>query len=337
MVVFMSEPPLRIAVVSPSFASPGVFTELHEQALRRMRELGWEPVEYPTTRQVGASPQARAGDLVEALSDTSIDAVFAAIGGTDQITVISCITPAEWEAIVRRRPLFFGYSDNTNLINELYKRAVPAIYGGSTQVQMAPGSGIDSLHLASLQAALHGVDYQLQRPGWYADFGVDWTLPEALTHNPEHLPAPEWIFRGDAAPVTAPTFGGCLEVLSQIAIADRLPETIEDHILLLEACEDCTPPTRQRDVLRALGERGYLEGIRGAIVALPPQSNLQGGSVCLEEFNDIVDSTLSTYCGDLPRAFNIPCGHTLPQQVLPIGKPVTLDVGECSIIAHFGR
>ena len=48
----------RIAVVSPSFAAPGFAPEVHEQAMRRLRELtGLEPVEYPTTRELGASPE----------------------------------------------------------------------------------------------------------------------------------------------------------------------------------------------------------------------------------------------------------------------------------------
>jgi hypothetical protein len=53
-----------VAVVSPSFAAAGAFPALHEQAMRRLAEVtGLIPVEYPTTRQVGAAPQARAADI----------------------------------------------------------------------------------------------------------------------------------------------------------------------------------------------------------------------------------------------------------------------------------
>jgi hypothetical protein len=52
----------RIAVLSPSFAAAGAFPAVHEQAMRRLTEVtGLVPVEYPTTRQVGASPLALAG------------------------------------------------------------------------------------------------------------------------------------------------------------------------------------------------------------------------------------------------------------------------------------
>jgi len=51
----------RIAVLSPSFAAAGAFIEVHEQAMRRLTEVtGLIPVEYPSTREVGATPAARA-------------------------------------------------------------------------------------------------------------------------------------------------------------------------------------------------------------------------------------------------------------------------------------
>ena len=54
----------RIAVVSPSFAAAGAFPAVHEQAMRRLAEVtGLVPVEYPTTRKVGATALERAADL----------------------------------------------------------------------------------------------------------------------------------------------------------------------------------------------------------------------------------------------------------------------------------
>jgi hypothetical protein len=58
------QPGDRVAVLSPSFAAPGAFPAVHELAMRRLREeLRLEPVEYPTTRQLGAPAQARAADI----------------------------------------------------------------------------------------------------------------------------------------------------------------------------------------------------------------------------------------------------------------------------------
>jgi hypothetical protein len=62
----------RVAVPSPSFAAPGFAPAVHEQAMRRFVEhTGLVPVEYPTTRLLGATPEQRAADLNAALADPS--------------------------------------------------------------------------------------------------------------------------------------------------------------------------------------------------------------------------------------------------------------------------
>src|SRR3954453_11715999 len=85
----------RVAVVSMSFAAPGLFPAVHELAMRRLRDdIGLEPVEYPTTRQLGAPPAKRAPILPEAFADPSIRAVMASMGGDDSITVLPHLDPA---------------------------------------------------------------------------------------------------------------------------------------------------------------------------------------------------------------------------------------------------
>ncbi|HEY8456021.1 MAG TPA: hypothetical protein VIL34_10520 [Actinopolymorphaceae bacterium] len=56
---------------------------MFELGLRRIREeLGLEPVEFPTTRKMGASPPARAEDIHAALSDPEITVLMASIAAT---------------------------------------------------------------------------------------------------------------------------------------------------------------------------------------------------------------------------------------------------------------
>ncbi len=118
-------------MLSPSFAAPAVAPQVHEQAMRRLEELtGLVPVEYPTTRRLGASAQARAADLNAAFGDPEVRAVLATIGGEDQITVVPHLDPA----LVRADPKpFLGYSDNTRLIklglNADRSLQVPRSYG----------------------------------------------------------------------------------------------------------------------------------------------------------------------------------------------------------------
>ena len=112
----------KVAVLSPSFAAPGVAPAVHDQAMRRLTEVtNLVPVEYPTTRRLGASPQERAADLNAAFADPEIRAVLATIGGEDQITVVPHLDPQ----LVRADPKpFLGYSDNTNLLSWLWTQGV---------------------------------------------------------------------------------------------------------------------------------------------------------------------------------------------------------------------
>ena len=69
---------------------------------------------------------------------------------------------------------FFGYSDNSNLLNWLWGLGVPGYYGGSTQVHLGAGPGIDPVHLASLRAAsFDGGQLGITEPGISEDFGPD--------------------------------------------------------------------------------------------------------------------------------------------------------------------
>ncbi len=187
----------RVAVVSPSFAAPGVAPAVHEQAMRRLAELtGLVPVEFPTTRQLGAGPEERARDLNAAFADPTIRAVLATIGGEDQITVIGHLD----EALVRPDPNpFLGYSDNTNLLNCLWGNGIAGFYGGSTQVQLGPGPAVDAIHAASLRAALlTGERLELTDPGESEDIGKDWLDPAALTTYGDRLPTEPWAWAGPA-------------------------------------------------------------------------------------------------------------------------------------------
>src|SRR5690606_19044926 len=142
----------RVAILSPAFAAPAVAPELHEQALRRLTELtGLIPVEYPTTRQLEASSEARAADVNAAFADPSIRAILATIGGDDQITVVPHLDPVAAQADPKP---FVGYSDNTNILNWLWGHGIPGFHGGSTAVHLGPGPAVDEIHLRSLRAAL---------------------------------------------------------------------------------------------------------------------------------------------------------------------------------------
>src|SRR5688572_3127572 len=119
----------RVAVISPSSGLPGELPLPYELGLRRLREeFDLVPVEYPTTRKMGASPEARAADLHAAFADPEITAVLSSVGGDDQITVL----PHLDDELIKANPKpFFGYSDNTNLLAHLWNLGIVGYHGGA--------------------------------------------------------------------------------------------------------------------------------------------------------------------------------------------------------------
>ncbi|MCC2334976.1 S66 family peptidase [Cellulomonas wangsupingiae] len=332
----------RVAVVSPSFAAPGFAPAVHEQALRRLVEAtGLVPVEYPTTRQLGASPQDRARDLNAAFADPTIRAVLATIGGDDQILVV----PHLDAAAVRADPKpFLGYSDNTNLLAWLWQQGVAGFYGGSTQVHLGPGPAVDDVHLASLRAALlTGETLTLTEPGESEDLGHDWLDPRALTEHGEREPTEPWTWAGPARSVTGPTWGGCLEVLDWLAMADRFPPTadLEGAVLLLETSEELPSAQTVQRWVRSLGERGLLAAVAGVCVARPP---VTGFEVRLDaeqraarraEQRDAVVGEVARYNPDAVVCVGVPFGHTRPQWIVPYGGRMTLDGATRTVTASY--
>lgn len=334
----------RIAVVSPSFAAPGFAPAVHEQALRRLEETtGLVPVEYPTTRLLSASPEDRARDLNEAFADPAVRAILATVGGDDEITVI----PHLDAGLARRDPKpFVGYSDNTNLHQWLWSLGIASFYGGSSQVHLGPGPGVDAVHARSLRAALlTGESLDITDPGESEDVGLDWRDPRALTHVGAREPTEPWFWDGPAHTVTGPTWGGCLEVLQWLGAADRLPRDpalLAGAILLIETSQELPPAHEVGWMLEGLGERGLLEPLAGVLVARPPVSSFDvrpdaaARAALRTEQRTVVLDVLRRFNARAVVCVGVPFGHTRPQWILPHGGSVTIDGSTRRITADYG-
>lgn len=334
----------KVAVVSPSFAAPAVAPAVHEQALERLRAVtGLVPVEFPTTRRIGASPRERADDLNAAFADPEIRAVLATIGGEDQITVVPHLDPS---LIAKDPKPFLGYSDNTNLLNWLWTNGVAGYYGGSTQVQLGPGPRVDPIHEASLRAALlTGERLELTEPGESEDIGHDWNDPRALTEFGEREPTEPWSWSGPRRSVTGRTWGGCIEVVQWILTAGRFPAdaaVLDGGVLILESSEELIPAREFGWILRSLGERGVLEAVDAVVVARPPTSDFSRRPSVAErrakraEQRDVALEVTHAYNPEAVVVVGPPFGHTRPQWIVPYGGFMTVDGADRRLFADYG-
>ena len=338
-----AQPGDRIAVLSPSFAAPSISAAVHDQAIRRLADsTGLVPIEFPTTRQLGATAEARAADINAAFADPRIRAVIATTGGDDEVTVVPHVDTA---AVTNDPKPFFGYSDNTNLHHLLWGLGVPSFYGGSTQVHLGAGPQVDDIHLQSLRAALlDGGEIELTDPGVSEDFGVEWEDPRSLTEFGVREPTDPWTWAGPKKSVEGRTWGGCIEVIDQIAIAGRMPETedLSGKILLFETSEEVPPAIMVKRSLRSLGERGILAAAAGVIMARPPVSELRKPVPSSDERErlrgaqrDVVIAEVQKFNPEAVVCVGVPFGHTRPQWILPHGGTIRLDGAEQRITADF--
>ena len=321
----------KVAIVSPSRGLPEIFPGPYELGLRRLRDdFGLIPVEYPTTRKLQSTPQERAADLHAAWSDPSIRAVFASIGGDDQITVLKHLDPAVFQADPKP---FFGYSDNTNLLNFLYSLGLPAFHGGSVMVQFGRGGAMHPDTERSLRAAMFtGGEFDLTPAKGWTDHDHDWNVPENLETEPPQFPGTGWTWSGSQA-VSGKLWGGCIEILDWQLSANRwmLPTESYGGVLFGETSEEMPSSENVYRILRNFGERGLLERFDAVLWGRPKSSSLSNELTAEESVAYVtgqylaVDRALAEYNPNAVVVKGLDIGHTDPQQVLPYGGQIHLD------------
>lgn len=326
------QPGDRVALLSPSFAGPAVFPAVHERGVKALiRDLDLVPVEYPTTRRLDASPQARADDLNAAFADASIRAVMATIGGDDQLTVLPFLDAT---LVTHDPPAFFGYSDNTNLLLWLWRQGVSAYHGGSTLVHLARPGGVHDAHLRSLRRALFDDGlFEIEPVTSFTDLQCDWSDLSTLDAELPTESDAGWLWRGGGV-ASGVTWGGNLEILHWNLAANRWigpNEDYQDCVLLLETSEEMPAADEVFRMLRNLGERGLLERFSAVVMAKAKAWSSESplDASARHEFrrrqSDVLFQTCTTYAPDALVVYGPDFGHTDPQIVIPYGARMIVD------------
>ncbi|MEU9205007.1 S66 peptidase family protein [Streptomyces sp. NPDC048332] len=323
----------RVAVVSPSAGLPGILPLPYELGLRRLRDdFGLEPVEYPATRKMGSTPQERAADLHAAFADPAVKAVIASIGGDDQITVL----PHLDRELLRAHPKpFFGYSDNTNLLVFLDRLGIVGYHGGSVMVELGRPGALNPLTAASLRAALftHG-DHELTAAKETGSVNGRWEDPRTFDREPGMLPADAWIWHHADRVVEGAGWGGNLEILSWLLMADREirpAAEYEGRVLFLETSEEMISAGEVYRILRNMGERGLLRRFPALLMARAKNWSFEqpldaaGGERYREQQREAVLRALNEYAPDTMAVLDVDFGHTDPQLVIPYGGRIRVD------------
>ncbi|ADD41676.1 S66 family peptidase [Stackebrandtia nassauensis] len=327
------EPGDRVAVVSPASGLPGILPLPFELGLERLRDVfGLVPVEYPTTRKMGSSPAERAADLHAAFADESIKAIVTSIGGDDQITVLKHLDAD----VIRANPKpFFGYSDNTNLHAYLSSLGIVSYYGGAVMTEFGRAGALHPITEESLRASLFdSAEFTLRPSPDFTDVNRPWEDPATFDSEPEMFPSEGWIWRNADSVVNGRTWGGCLEIVAWLAMADlAMPplDYLDGSVLFFETTEELPPDEEVFRILRNLGERGILGRCSALLMGRAkgwsfdkPHDDEQRRQY-VDAQREAVIKAMDAYAPGVMTVFNVECGHTDPMSILPYGGQITVD------------
>ena len=324
----------RIAVISPSSGLPGLLPLPYELGLERLRkEYGLEPVEYPTTRKMGATPRERADDIHAAFADPTVKAVIASIGGDDQITVLPLLD----RELIRANPKpFFGMSDNTNLLAWLWNTGIVGYHGATVMCELGRPGAMDPLTAESLRAALFtSGPYELRPAERFGDVNRPWQDPATFDSEPATEPGGGWIWHHPDRVVEARSWGGNIEILSWLLMADREiahdPSAYDGQVLFLETSEDMPSANDVFWILRSMGERGLLQRFPALLMgrakawSFERPNDAEAKARYAREQREAVLKAVGMYAPDTMVVFDVDFGHTDPQLVIPYGGTVRVD------------
>lgn len=332
----------HIGVISPSSGLPEKFPAVYELGLKRLEEeFGFKPVEYPTTRKLGSSLEDRARDIMAAFSDTSNKAVFASIGGDDQIKLIKLLNK---QIFLDNPKPFFGYSDNTHLQMFLWSLEIPSYYGGGIMNQFGMNQKMHDFTVHYLNLALfeHG-EFELKSSEEFNDEGLDWRDSSNLEKPRKMEKNDGWYWDGNQS-ASGILWGGCLESVDyQLRVGIYLPndEKLKATVLFLETSEEIPPADYVKRVMTALGERGLLESFSAFLVGRPKAWEFDKPNSPEEkekhrkEQREVMVKVIREYNSDAPIVMNMDFGHTDPQIILPVGRKVNVDAENKKITAEY--
>ncbi len=200
-------------------------------------------------------------------------------------------------------------------------------HGGSVMVELGRPGAMHPLTAESLRAALFtSGPYELRASDEYRDESRDWVDPVTFEAEPPMRPAGEWIWHRPDRVIEGVTWGGNLEILGWLLMADRAvaePAAYEGAVLVIETSEELPSSLEVYRTLRNMGERGLLGRAKASSFERP---NPPAATIKYVEVQRVaVSRAVDEYNPGATVVFDIDLGHTDPQLVIPYGGRIRVD------------
>jgi muramoyltetrapeptide carboxypeptidase len=260
------------------------------------------------------SAQQRASDFMTAVTDSDVDAIFSAGGGTTTYEILPFLDAAT----IRRFPkAFIGHCENSWLNQYLLQHAGIASYYGTTfMAHFGEAGGVfpetaDGFRRLLFDGGGHTYRPVPRRTNEFFNWQDPAIEPTVRSRNVEG--GWHWIRGG--------TGRGRL-IGSEIAVVARMIQLFELDLAGVVLCWDVAPtnPHPVRDLVASLAERADLRALAGMIVG--PDVRYEP-----DDWADMVSAAIADVLGDIafPVVVNADIGHLDPVWLLPYGLEVELD------------
>ena len=320
----------KVAIVSLSSGMLGEENFIHKYHIAKERlekEYGLEVIAMPSAlkgiKYLYEHPEARAEDLMRAFADTSIKAVFNAIGGDDTVRLLPYI---DFDILRKNPKIFTGFSDTTTNHFMMHKAGLASYYGLSVMCDIAEYTGMNEYSKAAMENTLFHPMEQFEIPA--ADFcsfeenKIWWSEENSNTPIPRFPAAGYEVLQGRGK-TTGELLGGCIDVFPEILGTPLWPDKDgwRGKILLIETSESDMSEDMLTWLLRGLCAQGIFDVINGIIVGRPAFRQK------LESYKEVYRKVVGFEAGhpELPILYNVNVGHAYPIGVFPLGLRYEID------------
>lgn len=303
-------------------AGPHLIPERFRRGISSLEALGYEVRVMPhaigygdgVRSWVSGSRQERLMDLHDAFRDSSIDAVFSAIGGAHSAQLLEDL---DFNLIAENPKIFCGYSDTTVLLHAIFARTgLVTFYGPAIIPEFGEYGGPDSEVIDQLTRIATRRDTPWVFPH------VDWQAVESREKSDAELRGrrrevgePRVCLRPGTA--TGPLFAGCLPSLREL-IGTPWQPAYDGCLLLVDL------PGEPYDVAAADADLNFLRnaGIIGRIKALLiGRANGWTADELAQLYFCVLDATKGH---KLPVLAGLECSHAAPLLAVAIGPICTV-------------
>lgn len=312
----------EIRVIAPSGSLSRLDQKNFEIAKKRFEDMGLKVTvskeAYSVDQYSTSSIEDRINDLHEAFEDKNVKMVICAIGG---YSVIQIIDKIDYDLIKNNSKIIIGYSDNTALLNAIYKKTGMVTYLGPNFTDFAVKQGFDYTLDYFTKIAFKSKNVIIEDSLEYSD--DQWYI-----HQDDRVFLPnegrKVINSGKAK---GKIIGGNLCTLQLLQGTEYMP-SLKDKILFLEDDDlvgDAFIFEFDRNLHSLMLQKDFKD-IKGIIIG---RTQL-GAKLSIDDLTNLLSK--KEQLKNIPVIINMDFGHTRPLFTIPIGSECIIDNAQVTII-----